>query len=284
MLIECQECNNRISDKADRCPRCGADKDTYLGSGVVCSECQQPGHRAYGNCANCGAPSSFLVGAPSKPFAQTTTSVATDQPAQTKSSVDGLRSENLFVEKSDRGRSSAGLWARYCAKQIDFVWLFFPAAILTFYLFRMALPGLFVYETEEYVGPDVLFGFVTLIAIACCEAVVISLFGSTPGKSLAGISIRGESGQKLPFGKSLIRSLRAFAQGQGLGVPVLALFTHLAAYNAIEKEGVSGWDKACGVQYNSQAISLIQWICLAVLSIASLVLVISLAFIAGQGG
>ena len=281
MLIECQECNSRISDKADRCPRCGADKDTYLGSGVVCSECQQPGHRAYNNCANCGAPSSFLVGAPSKPFAQTKTSVATDQSARTKSSVDGLRSENLFVEKSDRGRSSAGLWARYCAKQIDFAWLLFPAAVLTFFLFRITLPGLFDWN-EEYTGPDVLFGLVTMVLVVCSEAIVVSIFGSSPGKSLAGISLRTEAGKKLPIGKSLIRSLQAFAQGQGLGIPIIALFTHLAAYDAVKKQGIADWDKALSVEYRSQAISLVRWIFLGTLSIASLVLGALLVVIAGQ--
>lgn len=281
MLIECQECNNRISDKADRCPRCGADRDTYLGSGLVCSECQQPGHRAYGKCANCGAPSAFLVGVPSRPFAQTTTTIATDQPAHTQSSDDALLSENLFVKKAERGRSTAGLWARYCAKQIDFAWLLLPAAILTFFLFRITLPGLFDWN-EEYTGPDVLFGLVTMGLIVCSEAIVVSIFGSSPGKSLAGISLRTEAGKKLRIGKSLIRSLQAFVQGQGLGVPIIALFTQLAAYDAVKKQGIAAWDKALGVEYNSQAISPIRWFFLVTLSFLSVVLGALLVLIAAQ--
>lgn len=62
MLIECQECNNRISDKADRCPQCRASPAQFLGQRTICSECGAATHKAYAACPECGASSSHIVG------------------------------------------------------------------------------------------------------------------------------------------------------------------------------------------------------------------------------
>lgn len=281
MLIACQECNNRISDKADRCPRCGADKDTYLGSGVFCSECQKPGHRAYDNCANCGAPSSFLTDAPTRADVSFRRTAVAEPSTPLTYSADGPRIENPYLEKSQRGRSSAGLWARYCAKQIDFAWLIFPAAILAFLLFSFAFPGL-VDWNDDNAGPDFLFGFVTMILIACLEAVIISIFGSSPGKWLAGISLRNQQHKKLSVGTSLARSLRVYVQGLGLGIPFIALFTQLSGYNSVKNLGKADWDKALSVDYISHPIGPFRWIILVVLAIAAFVLLAALAAIGSQ--
>lgn len=58
MLIECQECSSRISDKADRCPQCRASPAQFLGKRTICSECGQTTHQAYSACPECGAPPS----------------------------------------------------------------------------------------------------------------------------------------------------------------------------------------------------------------------------------
>jgi len=62
MLIVCQECRSQISDKAERCPRCGADPETFSGGQLVCSECRGGVTRAHSKCPHCGAPASLFSG------------------------------------------------------------------------------------------------------------------------------------------------------------------------------------------------------------------------------
>lgn len=283
MLIECQECKHRISDKADRCPRCGADKNTYLGSGVYCSECRHPGHRAYDTCSNCGAPSTFLVADRGITSALHDIPISSEESMPPTFSNAGVPVENLVPGTIDRGRTLPGLWARFCAKQIDFALLIIPAAIVSFFLFRLTLPGLFDWN-NEYTGSDMLFGLVTLFFVACFEGLLVSIFGSSPGKSLAGISLRTAASTKLTIGKSLARSLQAFAQGQGCGIPIIGFFTHLAAYDAVKKQGVAGWDKTSGVDYRSKPIGVLRWMLLVALAITSFGIAVSLTLLAGQSG
>ena len=50
-LIKCQECGATISDKALRCPQCGASVET-----VVCKECGKPIPHDALTCPHCGIP------------------------------------------------------------------------------------------------------------------------------------------------------------------------------------------------------------------------------------
>lgn len=58
MLVRCQICSSNVSDQAAACPKCGADKPTFLGPSSYCYECGAATNAAYESCADCGAPRS----------------------------------------------------------------------------------------------------------------------------------------------------------------------------------------------------------------------------------
>lgn len=51
-LIQCRNCGHSISDKATRCPNCGATTTPQIN----CPECGQPMDASMSSCPNCGFP------------------------------------------------------------------------------------------------------------------------------------------------------------------------------------------------------------------------------------
>ena len=74
------------------------------------------------------------------------------------------------------------------------------------------------------------------------EALLLSLFGTTPAKWLFGIQVAHPGGNLLSFAAALNRSFLVFVQGVGFGIPFVALFTQLFAYRRLTKTSTTLWD------------------------------------------
>lgn len=61
MLVNCQECDAKISDSAERCPKCGASPETFMGTPTACAECGVQLLTAHPVCTSCGAPRSIAL-------------------------------------------------------------------------------------------------------------------------------------------------------------------------------------------------------------------------------
>ena len=75
------------------------------------------------------------------------------------------------------------------------------------------------------------------------EPAMLCSWGTTPGKALLNIRVRRMDGQKLTYGEAIMRSLKVWFRGQGIGIPLVALFTQIHAYNVLTKEGATSWDQ-----------------------------------------
>lgn len=71
------------------------------------------------------------------------------------------------------------------------------------------------------------------------EALLLSLFGTTPAKWLFGIRVAHPDSNLLSFAAALNRSFLVFVQGVGFGIPFVALFTQLFAYRRLTKTGTT---------------------------------------------
>jgi hypothetical protein len=91
--------------------------------------------------------------------------------------------------------------------------------------------------------PDSFFGFALLFAYIFVEPVMLAAWGSTPGKALLRVRLRNSDGTKLSYAKALGRTARVWVKGVGLGIPFIALFTQIYAYNRLKKEGMTSWDE-----------------------------------------
>lgn len=265
MLIDCQECGREISDKAPNCLGCGAPQSALLGAPIKCAECSSDVYLAYRACPVCGAPRDIFLNFADK-VEQVLEPIASDNPSRKNSQIHA------------RGRSASGLWARYFAKQVDLLLFFIPAIVLSALLIAISAPFFGVHADDVYEEAAVVVGLLMLVFFALIEGVWISLFGSTPGKSLFGISLRDFEGRKLRLSKSVSRSVRALLQGLGMGIPLIALFTQISAWSYVKEHGTTGWDRNTGTNYNSNAVHPFRWslgILLTILSFLSFVILAS---------
>ncbi len=84
------------------------------------------------------------------------------------------------------------------------------------------------------------------------EALLISLFGTTPGKALFGIQIRDAQQQKLSFKTSFKRALFTWIKGLGFNIPIVNVVTGLNQFNTIVKTGKSSIDTSLNIDVYSK--------------------------------
>ncbi|HHU07726.1 MAG TPA: RDD family protein, partial [Clostridiaceae bacterium] len=64
---------------------------------------------------------------------------------------------------------------------------------------------------------------VVMLIMLILEPLMLSLFGTTPGKAVMGLVLRTDAGEKLPLRDSFRRTFQVFADGMGLNVIILNL-------------------------------------------------------------
>jgi len=134
-------------------------------------------------------------------------------------------------------------WVRYWARMLDFFLFCFLAGIVL----------AFVYEPALEV-PDALFGIMLLFAYAFVEPAMLSAWGTTPGKALLKVRLRKTDGTALSYGDALSRSLKVWFRGEGIGIPLVALFTQIHAYKRLTGQGITSWDEDGNFKVTHQTI------------------------------
>jgi hypothetical protein len=76
------------------------------------------------------------------------------------------------------------------------------------------------------------------------EAVLIHLWGTTPGKALLGIRVLQADGRSPAAGASLWRSLRVWMMGLGLGMPLVVILCQGLSWWISRRLGRPLWDVA----------------------------------------
>lgn len=136
-------------------------------------------------------------------------------------------------------------WRRYFAKLIDVFLFGFLAVMVAAVAVSAASPdrmdALVSTMENQYIATVVVLG-----AWVPIDAFALSVFGTTPGRSLFGILVRDRQGDVLTFDKSLERSARVVVQGLAGGLPFLTLVTHWFAYRRLTTTGTTLWDEAVG--------------------------------------
>lgn len=141
-------------------------------------------------------------------------------------------------------------WVRYWARFIDTTIAIFGLAFVSGFL----SPGAFA---DDESGWTLVFS--ALFVWIFVEAVMLSSWGTTPGKALLKVSVT-RNGQDPPgFGTSLARSFRVWFFGLGIGFPVVTAITMLVAYNKLKKRGRTTWDRKLGLIVTHKEIGPLRW-------------------------
>ncbi|MBL4596510.1 MAG: RDD family protein [Robiginitomaculum sp.] len=136
-------------------------------------------------------------------------------------------------------------WVRFWARSLD-VYIFALIFGLVFGLF---------FNLENV--PDILFGMIALVVWVFIEAVLLSSWGTTPGKWLLKVRVQ-DHGAKLEFSKALNRSFYVWFRGLGFGIPIITLFTQSTSYDRLKKQGITPWDEKGGLKVSHKKIGFVR--------------------------
>lgn len=132
-------------------------------------------------------------------------------------------------------------WRRFFARTVDICTAGFVLFLLLIFAFSATMPEQAAGFAKAIENPIVASVVLYLIWLPA-EALLLSLFGTSPAKWLFGIRVSHPGGDLLTFPEALNRSFLVFVQGVGFGIPFVALFTQLFAYRRLTKTGTSLWD------------------------------------------
>lgn len=76
------------------------------------------------------------------------------------------------------------------------------------------------------------------------EALLLVLWGKTPGKALLNVRLKGE---KFTFLRALQRSVLVWFRGLGMGIPGVSIITLLVAYQRLNLFRKTSWDRELNV-------------------------------------
>lgn len=123
-------------------------------------------------------------------------------------------------------------WIRFLSRYVDYA-LFFLLLLSTRKLFHGQLP----FGKYEHFIP---FEFFVWIPI---EAVLLSTWGTTPGKFFLRTKLKLGKREKLDFFTAMRRSFAVWVRGIGLGIVGLNFLCMLVAFNKLKVFGTTTWDR-----------------------------------------
>lgn len=126
-------------------------------------------------------------------------------------------------------------WLRYWARTVDLLLFAIVITILTL----LISPELKLIEMSESFA----FTVALIVFWVLFETVILTVCGTTPGKSLFSIKLTKTDNTSISFADAFIRSVRVCWRGMALGLPLISLFTMLQAYDTLSKDNVTSWDR-----------------------------------------
>lgn len=124
---------------------------------------------------------------------------------------------------------------RFLARELDYNLM--ALVVLVFQLFVFHIPD------SDNAILNWLAGYLILLPMLAVEAVLLHLWGTTPGKWLLGLSLRDRAGNKLSRRRAFYRSCMLFAKGYGFNIPIYNLYRYYKSYRTCKDGEPLPWDQ-----------------------------------------
>lgn len=126
-------------------------------------------------------------------------------------------------------------WIRFFARVIDetiyqFLWGMFLSLCLHVNIREMGLAWLLLQLV------------VSVVILLLAEPIMLSVFGTTPGKFLFGLRVSAESGARLIWREAFSRTWLVLKDGMGFYIPVYWIVRAFLAYRACKKGEFLSWE------------------------------------------
>lgn len=135
--------------------------------------------------------------------------------------------------------SSAGVlphakpWRRLVAREIDV----FLMAVVVLLIIGAAAPNILIYAEKPVACLPL------LIVALMLNALVLTIFGNSPGRKILGIYARPISVKERPgLLWNIKREARVWLFGLGIGFPLAALITMFLSFRSVRARGSTGYD------------------------------------------
>jgi uncharacterized RDD family membrane protein YckC len=111
------------------------------------------------------------------------------------------------------------------------------------FLVRAIVIGGVIWRSDSLRIPlEFILGYLVILVWGLVEAIMLSTWGTTPGKWVFRITLRNSNGEKLTFPDALKRSILVLSGGLGLGLPIVFLVTCILSYADFIRKGITYWD------------------------------------------
>lgn len=139
------------------------------------------------------------------------------------------------VPESDRIQPPRIPWRRYFARLLDvsLIRMLFRAVLAV--VFRVNLANI-----PDFV--DWLLTYVEWAMLIPLEALLLSRFGTTPGKWIMGIRVEHADGRLLPFSHAAQRAWEVFGRGYGYNIPFYEIYRLWRSYKDAKEGDGPEWD------------------------------------------
>jgi uncharacterized RDD family membrane protein YckC len=121
--------------------------------------------------------------------------------------------------------------------------------------------------------PFLLLGLFTWVFF---EALLLSTWGTTPGKALLKTTVQKSNSSKITLTDAFKRSFRVWLRGLGTGFPLVSIFTLVLSYRTLNEFGQTTWDRDGGFVVTHKKIGTVR-VLIAVLSIVVFVLLVTIS-------
>jgi len=153
-------------------------------------------------------------------------------------------------------------WVRYWARYLD--------VMIFSFIFGIFL-AIFIPSILE--KSNIVLTMLSLFAWIFVESMLLSSWGTTPGKWLLRISLKDVNGNKPTFSSALNRSFTVWFKGLGFGIPIVNLITLIISYNHLTQNGITSWDKDGHFTVAHKKIGIIRTIIAVIIFILSIFLI-----------
>jgi uncharacterized RDD family membrane protein YckC len=137
-------------------------------------------------------------------------------------------------------------WVRYWARMFDILLFSFGVGLLGTDFLPQAFSETGSGETSFWIGLETSSGIGLLFVWVFVEALLLSTFGTTPGKWLFKVRVILPSGSAISYSTALSRSIKVWWRGLGIGLPIVSLITLIVAHGRLIDNGMTSWDREGG--------------------------------------
>lgn len=126
-------------------------------------------------------------------------------------------------------------WRRYFARTIDMILY----GLISFIFFALINPN---QPYQVFDLRDKIDYVVSILLMLFLEPLWLMLWGTTPGKWILGLQVRGRGDEKLTYSQGFARTRKLFLLGLGLGIPIVEIIALVLSYRRCVRQEDAPWD------------------------------------------